>query len=167
MANVSTAGARVNGNPPEADYGSNREACCRLPAPSFWLQAQAPVLRGFAGYFTDGGGLRDGPNPALGAAYGLFVPCDWHEGGMYIFSGGPYLFLEQTWGRAVRASHNSREFGALLIWGVFSPFFWTDGRSFLWPDLRNQTCRCGRGRCGRGRLARVGFGRARNSPHRG
>ena len=27
---------------------------------------------------------------------------------------------EQTWGRAVRASHNSREFGALLIWGRFS-----------------------------------------------
>jgi hypothetical protein len=24
---------------------------------------------------------------------------------------------EQTWGRAVRASHNSRELGALLIWG--------------------------------------------------
>jgi hypothetical protein len=26
---------------------------------------------------------------------------------------------EQTWGRAVRASHNSRELGALLIWGHF------------------------------------------------
>jgi hypothetical protein len=26
---------------------------------------------------------------------------------------------EQTWGRAVRASHDSREFGALLIWGCF------------------------------------------------
>jgi hypothetical protein len=30
------------------------------------------------------------------------------------------LFREQTWGRAVRASQNSRELGALLICGCFS-----------------------------------------------
>jgi hypothetical protein len=29
------------------------------------------------------------------------------------------VLLEQTWGRAVRASHNSQEFGALLICGFF------------------------------------------------
>jgi hypothetical protein len=51
--------------------------------------------------------------------YGLFVLQDWHEGGMYTFWVGPYLLFEQTWGRAVRASHNSREFGALLICGRF------------------------------------------------
>jgi hypothetical protein len=29
---------------------------------------------------------------------------------------GRIFSFEQTWGRAVRASHNSQEFGALLIW---------------------------------------------------
>ena len=33
---------------------------------------------------------------------------------------GLTLALEQFWGRAVRASHDSKESGALLIWGEFS-----------------------------------------------
>ena len=42
----------------------------------------------------------------------------WHEGGIYCQPEKSYLVREQFWGRAVRASRNSKEFGALLIWGV-------------------------------------------------
>ncbi len=48
----------------------------------------------------------------------------WHERGIYTSPGKSYLVREQFWGRAVRASRNSKEFGALLNLGVstcFSP----------------------------------------------
>ena len=138
MANVSRVGARVNGNPPEADYGSNQQGLTGsengLLASSFWLPRHVKNLRvdrrstswkglrGWSGtgHWTGLGNrvLGTTPDMALGAAYGLLVPGYWHESGMYTLAGEPYLFLEQTWGRAVRASHNSRELGALLIWGV-------------------------------------------------
>jgi hypothetical protein len=54
-------------------------------------------------------------------SYGLFVLSGWHESGIYRIAGESYLEREQTWGRAVRASHNSQELGALLIWGRFLP----------------------------------------------
>ena len=52
-------------------------------------------------------------------AYSRFVPAGWHDGGIYIWTAEKYLVLEQFWGRAVRASHDSQGSGALLIWGLF------------------------------------------------
>jgi hypothetical protein len=51
-------------------------------------------------------------------SYGLFVPGIGTNVECTVFWLGRIVLLEQTWGRAVRASHNSREFGALLICGL-------------------------------------------------
>jgi hypothetical protein len=50
----------------------------------------------------------------------LFVPRVSTKVEYTLLKADRIVLREQTWGRAVRASHNSREFGALLIWGVFS-----------------------------------------------
>jgi hypothetical protein len=41
-----------------------------------------------------------------------------HERAIYSQMGKLYLVGEQFWGRAVRASRNSKEFGALLIFAT-------------------------------------------------
>jgi hypothetical protein len=43
----------------------------------------------------------------------------WHQRGIYLATEKSYLVGEQFWGRAVRASRNSKEFGTLLIWSRY------------------------------------------------